>query len=93
LIGWALLSYDTGETYIGTDVWFHVYDAAMRITVDRDRCEGHGRCYDLAAELFRPDDEGHALLVDSGGAVPPEHEAKAVAAVRNCPEQALALDS
>jgi ferredoxin len=70
-----------------------VYDSGVRITVDADRCEGHGRCYDLAAELFQPDDDGHALLVDPDGAVPDEHEAKAVAAVRNCPEQALALDS
>lgn len=70
-----------------------MYASAMRISVDGDRCEGHGRCYDLAADLFQPDEEGHALLVHPGGAVPPDHEAQAVAAVRNCPEQALSLDS
>jgi ferredoxin len=70
-----------------------VYDSGVRISVDADRCEGHGRCYDLAAELFQPDDEGHALLVEPDGAVPAEYEAQAVAAVRNCPEQALALDT
>jgi ferredoxin len=69
-----------------------VYDSGVRISVDAGRCEGHGRCYDLAAELFQPDDEGHALLIGDG-TVPAEHEAKAVAAVRNCPEQALGLDS
>ena len=69
-----------------------MYASGVRISVDADRCEGHGRCYDLAAELFQPDDEGHALLVGDG-AVAPEHEAQAVLAVRNCPEQALALDS
>jgi ferredoxin len=70
-----------------------VYDSGVRISVDGDRCEGHGRCYDLAAELFQPDDEGHAVLVDPDGVVPSEYEAQAVAAVRNCPEQALVLDS
>jgi ferredoxin len=65
----------------------------MRVNVDRDRCEGHGRCYDLAAELFQPDDDGHALLVDPDGTVPAAYETQAVAAVRNCPEQALVLDS
>ena len=69
-----------------------VYDSCVRISIDGDRCEGHGRCYDLAAALFQPDDEGHAVLVGDG-AVPAEHEAQAVLAVRNCPEQALALDS
>jgi ferredoxin len=70
-----------------------VYDAAVRITVDADRCEGHGRCYDLAAELFQPDDDGHVVLVDASGRVAPQQEAQAVAAVRNCPEQALAIDA
>ena len=70
-----------------------MYDSGVRISVDADRCEGHGRCYDLAAELFQPDDVGHTVLIDPDGAVAPEHEAQAVAAVRNCPEQALTLDS
>ena len=70
-----------------------MYAAGVRITLDTDRCEGHGRCYDIAADLFQPDDEGHARLVHPAGVVPPEHETQAVAAVRNCPEQALALDA
>ena len=63
----------------------------MRIVIDADRCSGHGRCYDLAPHLFAPDDDGHATLV-SDGAVAPEDDAAAAAAVRNCPEQALSLE-
>ena len=64
----------------------------MRIRIDRDRCEGHGRCYDVAPEVFEPDDEGHAVLIDTSGAVSSDHEAAAAKAVRNCPERALSLD-
>ena len=70
-----------------------MYAPRVRITLDTERCEGHGRCYDIAADVFQPDDEGHAQLVDPSGAVSPEHERQTVAAVRNCPEQALAFDS
>jgi ferredoxin len=64
----------------------------VRISVDVDRCEGHGRCYDLAPQLFAPDDEGHATLVDPSGEVAPDLESAAAAAVRNCPEVALSVD-
>ena len=64
----------------------------MRLTIDVTRCEGHGRCYDLAPALFRPDDEGHADLVAPAGQVTTADEADALAAVRNCPEHALTLE-
>lgn len=62
----------------------------MRITFDPDRCQGHGRCYSLASDLFDSDDFGHCLLlVDE---VPEGREDDARSAVENCPEQALALE-
>jgi ferredoxin len=64
----------------------------MLLTIDTARCEGHGRCYDLAPTLIQPDDEGHADLVDSTGEVRPGQEASALTAVRNCPEHALTLE-
>ena len=35
----------------------------MRITLSSDACQGHGRCYTLAPELFDCDDDGYAVLV------------------------------
>ena len=62
----------------------------MRIAVDMDRCQGHGRCYDLAPEVFGADDDGYAqLLVD--GEVPAGLESQARAAEANCPERAISL--
>jgi ferredoxin len=62
----------------------------MHIRLDADRCQGHGRCYVLAPDLFDADDYGHCvLLVDE---VPAGREDDARTGVDNCPEQALALE-
>jgi ferredoxin len=62
----------------------------MRIRLDSERCQGHGRCYVLAADLFDADDFGHCVLrVDE---VPAGREDDARTGVDNCPEQALALE-
>ena len=63
----------------------------MRIVLDSAKCQGHGRCYALSAQLFDSDDEGYAvLLVD--GEVPPELEGAARLAADNCPEYAITLE-
>ncbi len=62
----------------------------MRIRLDPDACQGHGRCYALAPDLFDADELGHCvLLVDE---VPPERLDDARNGVENCPEQALRLE-
>jgi ferredoxin len=65
----------------------------MRITFDRDKCQGHGRCYALAPDLFDTDDEGYAvLLVDApDGQLTSEQEAAATLAADNCPEYAITV--
>ena len=61
----------------------------MRVQIDSERCQGHGRCYDLAPELFGEDEDGYAVLVLDGGRVPPEPGGRRPLAVANCPEQAI----
>ena len=60
----------------------------MKIRVDPDKCQGHGRCYALVPELFDVDDYG-ASSVRGDGTVPPELEEKAQLAIDNCPEYAI----
>ena len=36
----------------------------MRVSIDSATCQGHGRCYDLAPDLFGEDEEGYAVLTD-----------------------------
>jgi ferredoxin len=63
----------------------------MRIVYDRATCQGHGRCYSLAPELFDSDDEGYAVVLGDGE-VPAELEGKARLAADNCPEYAIRIE-
>jgi ferredoxin len=64
----------------------------MRVQIDAALCQGHGRCYDLAPDVFGEDDDGYAVLLCDGGVVPRELEDDARLAVANCPEEALAVE-
>lgn len=63
----------------------------MKIHLDSDACQGHGRCYSLAPELFDCDDEGYAVLRVHGD-IGPEQEDAARLAADNCPEFAITLE-
>ncbi|TDC05082.1 ferredoxin [Nonomuraea longispora] len=60
----------------------------MKVQIDFERCQGHGRCYDLAPGLFGEDDEGYGQVLGHG-LVPPGEEQAARLAVANCPERAI----
>jgi ferredoxin len=61
------------------------------ISVDPDRCVGHGRCYSLAPDIFDADDLGHSvvLIEDVSG----ESAQHALVGAQNCPEEAITLTS
>ena len=60
-----------------------------QVCVDADRCEGHGRCYTLAPNVFDANEVGHAVVLVEN--VSGELEAQAVTAEQNCPEGAITL--
>jgi ferredoxin len=60
----------------------------MKLRIDSARCQGHGRCYDLAPGLLGDDDEGYGRVLGDG-TVPPGQEDAARRAVLNCPERAI----
>ncbi len=62
----------------------------MRIRVDTELCQGHGRCYMLAPDLFDADDDGYCQPTDER-AVPAELADQARRASMNCPEDAIIL--
>ncbi len=63
----------------------------MRVRIDAATCQGHGRCYDLAPDLFGEDDEGYATLtaLTADERVPDGREDDIRLAAGNCPEFAV----
>lgn len=59
----------------------------MKVRVDPERCVGHGRCYEIAPDVFGDDERGHCVVL--AASVPAEHRAAARKAEANCPEQAI----
>jgi ferredoxin len=62
----------------------------MKVRFDPGRCQGHGRCYDLAPELFGADGEGYGTVLGDG-VVAPSRKRDAWLAAANCPERAIDL--
>ncbi|GAA1001096.1 ferredoxin [Acrocarpospora macrocephala] len=62
----------------------------MKVKIDSERCQGHGRCYDLAPDLFGADDEGYGQVI--GDSTVPEGQERATSlAASNCPERAIEI--
>ena len=62
----------------------------MKVQINPELCQGHGRCYDIAPDLFGDDDEGYGVVLGDG-IISQEAEHDARLAVLNCPEQAIEL--
>jgi ferredoxin len=62
----------------------------VKVQINPELCQGHGRCYDLAPDLFGADDEGYGLVLGDG-TVSQDAKHDADLAVLNCPEQAIEL--
>ena len=65
----------------------------MRVAIDPALCQGHGRCYDLAPDLFGEDEDGYATLtpLTADGQVPADRADDARLAAANCPESAITV--
>lgn len=68
----------------------HGIPTTIEVRVDRDLCQGHGRCNAVAADLFPLDEQGYATPVSSVAA---DRRGEVEEAVRACPERALRISS
>ncbi len=62
----------------------------MRARVDAQRCVGHGRCYELAPQVFGEDERGHCRILAED--VPPVWQEQARVGEANCPERAISIE-
>lgn len=61
----------------------------MRVVVDHERCEGHGRCFAVAPAFYDVDDDGYSALDDV--TVEPGMEDAAREGAAACPRQAITV--
>ena len=61
----------------------------MKVSVDDDRCRGHGVCWSICPEVFTLTDDGYAIA--AAPEVPPEHEDAVLSAHGSCPERAITV--
>lgn len=59
----------------------------MRVSVDSDRCRGHGVCTTLCPEVFGLTEAGYAVVETPE--VPAEFEGAVREAIADCPERAI----
>ena len=62
----------------------------MKVRVDSAACVGHGRCYELAPDVFGDDERGHCVVLKAEVAA--ELEKQALRAEANCPERAIEIE-
>ncbi|MFF2846294.1 ferredoxin [Streptomyces sp. NPDC058001] len=61
----------------------------MRVSVDDDRCRGHGICCLACPEVFTLTDDGYAEATSAE--VPAAYEEAVRTAVASCPERAITV--
>ncbi len=62
----------------------------MRVTIDEERCQGHGRCVLLCPEVFDADEIGHGVVKEPS--IGTDLVAAVGRAVQNCPERAITVE-
>jgi ferredoxin len=62
------------------------------VSVDRELCFGHGRCYSLAPDVYEPDDGGYCVI-PSARVVDEALIAQARLGEASCPERAIRVAS
>jgi ferredoxin len=60
----------------------------MKITIDRAKCEGYGKCVEAAPKVFKLDEKFIASVVDPRG----DSDQKILLSAKICPTKAIALE-
>lgn len=61
---------------------------AMKITVDRTKCDGHGKCVQVAPKVFKLDEKFISVVADARG----DTDEKILLAAKVCPTKAISLE-
>ena len=62
----------------------------MKVQIDSQRCQGHGRCYEIAPDVFTDDERGFGVVIRAE--IPDSLADQASRAHETCPEEAITID-
>lgn len=60
----------------------------MKITVDRSKCEGYGKCVEVAPKVFKLDEKFISVVMNPNG----DADQKILFAAKVCPTKAIILE-
>lgn len=63
----------------------------MKVSIDPERCAGHGACVATCPDVFEIGDDGYARV--TAREIPAELAALAEQSARQCPERAITVDT
>ncbi len=63
----------------------------MKVTIDAELCQGQGRCFSIAPDLFGFDDLGNGVVLGEG-TLSVDTLDRARLAQANCPEHAIFIE-
>ena len=63
----------------------------MKVSIDPELCQGHGRCFSIAPTVFAYDDLGNGVVIGDGTLDDSTIELARLAQA-NCPEHAVSIE-
>jgi ferredoxin len=63
----------------------------VKVVIDAERCQGHGRCFSLAPSIFGFDELGNGVVLGDGHLDSDSLELAQLAQA-NCPEHAIFIE-
>jgi len=63
----------------------------VKVVIDAELCQGQGRCFSIAPNLFDFDDLGNGVVIGDGTLSPETLDAARLAQA-NCPEHAIFIE-
>ena len=60
----------------------------MKVTVERAKCEGYGKCVEAATKVFKLDEKFISVVIDPKG----DTDQKILLAAKICPTKAIILE-
>ncbi|MCD4524285.1 ferredoxin [Nocardioides sp. cx-173] len=63
----------------------------MKVLLNQSACQGHGRCYEIAPDIFTDDERGYGEVTRDEVPSDPAQARALAEAISSCPEMAISV--